>query len=107
LLDKGLTVVKCHDLLSRQGVVVPERALHRYALEVCGHRRGRGPTARIADGRPGDACKIDFGRTGSLYDPVADRNPHCPLADLHRLPQPALLRVNQLHPDHRGGDRRL
>ena len=45
-LDKDLTVVKCHDLLTRQGVVVPERTLHRYALEVCGHRRGRGPTVR-------------------------------------------------------------
>ena len=72
-LDKGLTVVKCHDLLTRQGVVVPERTLHRYALEVCGHRRGRGPTVRVADGRPGDECQIDFGRMGSLHDPVADR----------------------------------
>ena len=72
-LDKGLTVVKCHDLLTRQGVVVPERTLHRYALEVCGHRRGRGPTVRVADGRPGDECQIDFGRMGSLHDPAADR----------------------------------
>ena len=72
-LDAGLTVVKCHDLLVRQGVVVPERTLHRYALEVCGRRRGRGPTVRVADGRPGDECQIDFGRTGSLYDPVTDR----------------------------------
>ena len=72
-LKEGLTVVKCHDLLTRCGVVVPERTLHRYALEVCGHRRGRGPTVRIDDGRPGDECQIDFGRTGSLYDPAADR----------------------------------
>jgi transposase len=72
-LDDGLTVVKCRDLLTRQGVVVPERTLHRYALEVCGHRRGRGPTVRIADGRPGDECQIDFGRMGSLHDPVAER----------------------------------
>jgi transposase len=72
-LDKGLTVVKCHDLLTRQGVVVPERTMHRYALEVCGHRRGRGPTVRVDDGRPGDECQIDFGRLGSLYDPVAQR----------------------------------
>ena len=71
-LDKGLTVVKCHDVLSRQGVVVPERTLHRYALEVCGHRRGQGPTVRVADGRPGDECQIDFGRMGSLHDPVSD-----------------------------------
>jgi transposase len=72
-LDKGLTVVKCHDLLTRQGVVVPERTLHRYAREVCGHRRGRGPTVRVADGRPGDECQIDFGRMGTLHDPFAER----------------------------------
>jgi transposase len=72
-LDKGLTVVKCHDLLTRQGVVVPERTMHRYALEVCGHRRGRGPTVRIADGRPGDECQIDFGRMGTLHDPASER----------------------------------
>ncbi len=72
-LDEGLTVVKCHDLLTRQGVVVPQRTLHRYALEVCGHRRGPGPTVRVADGRPGDECQMDFGRTGSLYDPAAER----------------------------------
>ena len=72
-LDAGLTVVKCHELLTRQGVVVPQRTLHRYALEVCGRRRGRGPTVRVADGRPGDECQVDFGRTGSLYDPVTDR----------------------------------
>jgi transposase len=72
-LDEGLTVVKCHDLLARQGVVVPQRTLHRYALEVCGRRRGPGPTVRVADGRPGDECQMDFGRTGSLYDPATDR----------------------------------
>ncbi|HUR22991.1 MAG TPA: IS21 family transposase [Acidimicrobiales bacterium] len=72
-LNNGLTVVKCHDLLTRQGVVVPERTLHRYALEVCGHRRGRGPTVRIADGRPGDECQIDFGRMGTLHDPASER----------------------------------
>ncbi|HEX2273536.1 MAG TPA: IS21 family transposase [Acidimicrobiales bacterium] len=72
-LDGGITVVKCHDLLARQGVAVPQRTLHRYALEVCGHHRGRGPTVRVADGAPGDECQVDFGRMGSLYDPAADR----------------------------------
>jgi hypothetical protein len=28
---------------------------------------------RVADGRPGDECQIDFGRTGLLYDPVSER----------------------------------
>ena len=73
-LDADLTVVKVHDLLTRKGVVVPERTLHRYALEVLDHRRGPGPTVRVADGRPGDECQVDFGRMGSLFDPVAERN---------------------------------
>ncbi len=30
---KGLTVVKAGDLLARQGIVVPERTLHRYCAE--------------------------------------------------------------------------
>ncbi len=72
-LDAELTVVKVHDLLTRKGVVVPERTLHRYALEVLGHRRGRGPTVRVADGRPGDECQVDFGRMCSLHDPATDR----------------------------------
>ena len=36
LLGEGLTVVRVHELLARRGVVVPERTLHRYALEVLG-----------------------------------------------------------------------
>lgn len=34
-LDNGLTTVKVHDLSTREGVTVPERTLHRYALEEC------------------------------------------------------------------------
>ncbi len=73
-LTAGLTVVKCHDMLARRGAVVPQRTLHRYALEVLGHGRGRGPTVRVADGEPGDECQVDFGRMGTLYDPDTDRN---------------------------------
>jgi hypothetical protein len=36
LSDEKLTVVKAHDLLTRRGVIVPQRTLHRYALEVLG-----------------------------------------------------------------------
>lgn len=43
-LDDGLTAVKVGELLARQGVVVPERTLHRYAKEECGHGRGREST---------------------------------------------------------------
>jgi hypothetical protein len=46
-----LTVVKVHELLCRRGILVPQRTLHRYALEVCDVGRGRrGTTVRVADG---------------------------------------------------------
>jgi hypothetical protein len=55
LLDQGLTVVKAGELLARRGVVVPQRTLHRYALEVLEHSRPgrRGGTVRVADCEPG------------------------------------------------------
>jgi transposase len=74
LVEQKLTVVKTHELLARQGVVVPQRTLHRYALEVLGVGRGRGPTVRVADGEPGDELQVDFGRMGLIFDPVSDRN---------------------------------
>lgn len=75
LLDQGLTVVKAGELLARRGVVVPERTLHRYALEVLGHGRAgrRGVTVRVADCEPGAECQVDFGRMGLLPDPAAGR----------------------------------
>ncbi len=78
-LDKDeLTVRKVHDLLDRRGVVVPERTLHRYALEVCNVGRGRrGTTVRVADGQPGDECQIDFGRLGLVPDPAVGRSRVC------------------------------
>ena len=78
-LKEGLTVVKCHDLLIRRGVVVPERTLHRYALEVCGHQRGRGPTVRIADGRPAmSARSTSDARARSMTRPPIASGPPTP-----------------------------
>jgi hypothetical protein len=75
LLDQGLTVVKAGELLARRGVVVPQRTLHRYALEVLGRgRSARGKvTARVADGEPGAECQVDFGKMGLLPDPATGR----------------------------------
>ena len=73
-----LTVRKVGELLARRGVVVPERTLHRYALEVCDVGRGRrGTTVRVADGEPGDELQIDFGRLGLLPDPATGQNRVC------------------------------
>jgi transposase len=69
LQNDGLTVRKVHELLERRGVVVPERTVHRYALEVCDVGRGRrGTTVRVKDGEPGDELQVDFGRLGLVPD---------------------------------------
>jgi hypothetical protein len=74
LLDQGPTVVRAGELLGREGVVVPQRTLHRHALEVLGHgRASRAATVRVADCEPGAECQVDFGRMGLLHDPVAGR----------------------------------
>lgn len=78
LKKDGLTVVKVHDLLTREGVMVPERTLHRYADEVCDVGRGRrGTTVRVDDGEPGDELQVDFGKMGRLFDPETDRQRDC------------------------------
>jgi hypothetical protein len=72
LENQHLTVVKAGDLLARQGVVVPERTLHRYALQVLGHGRApAGGTVPVADCEPGAECQVDFGKMGLLFDAQA------------------------------------
>ncbi len=78
LKKEKLTVRKTHEFLGRRGLVVPERTLHRYALEVCDVGRGRrGTTVRVNDGEPGDECQIDFGRLGLVPDPASGRGRVC------------------------------
>jgi transposase len=58
--DEDLTVAKVHDFLSREGISVPSRTLERFCAELCGPRRGRPKTVRVADGAPGepvDSCR--------------------------------------------------
>ncbi len=74
LKTDGLTAVKVHELLGRRGVVVPERTVHRYALEVVGvGRSARRSTVRVADGEPGVELQVDFGRMGLIADPDSGR----------------------------------
>ncbi len=76
LKTEQLTVVKVCELLARRGIVVSERTLHRYALEVCDVGRGRrGVTAN--DGKPGDELQLDFGKLGLLPDPDSGRQRVC------------------------------
>ena len=64
-----LSVVKIEELLARQGVRVPYRTLHRFAVERCGFRTGRGTTVRVADGEPGVECQLDFAQMGCCSTP--------------------------------------
>ncbi len=74
LVDDGLTVVKAGELLGRRGVVVAERTLHRYALEMIGVGRSvRGTTVRVADGEPGVELQVDFGKMGLIDDAETGR----------------------------------
>ena len=69
LVNDELTVVKTHELLERQGVVVPQRTLHRYALDELGvGQSARSSTVRIVDGNPGDELQVDFGKLGRIPD---------------------------------------
>ena len=70
----GLTVVKIGDLLARQGVLVPQRTLHRYRVARTSYAgRRRAGTVPVVDGEPGVECQIDFARMGMLFDLAAGR----------------------------------
>jgi hypothetical protein len=76
--DDELTAVKVHELLERQGVVVPQRTLHRYALDELGiGRSARSSTVPVADGKPGDELQVDFGKLGRIADPQTGRQRDC------------------------------
>lgn len=67
-----LQLTNIHGKLTRLGVVVPYRTLHRFAAERCGFGR-RQTTLRVADGEPGVECQIDFARMGLIPDPQSGR----------------------------------
>ena len=71
-VEAELTLTNIHGKLTRSGVLVPYRTLHRFAVERCGagHRRA---TVRVADGAPGVECQLDFGRLGMMLDPDTGR----------------------------------
>jgi hypothetical protein len=108
LVDEGLTVVKAHELLARMGVDVPQRTLHRYALEVLGVGRSvRKTTVRVADGEPGCELQVDLWPHGPHPRPRAGPDALRVGVDLHRGVLASLFRVAEFPPDHRSRDRRL
>lgn len=71
-VDADLQLTNIHGKLARQGVAVPYRTLHRFAVDRCGFGRRR-RTVRVVDGEPGVECQLDFGRLGLVPDPAAGR----------------------------------
>jgi hypothetical protein len=72
LLDDDLTLTKIHALLTRQGVVVPYRTLHRFCVAEFGFGKDR-LTVRVMDGEPGGELQVDFGRMDLLEDVTTGR----------------------------------
>ena len=81
-VEGGVPVVKIGILLGRQGVVVAERTLHRFAAERCG-ASGSKVTTPVDDGPPGGELQVDFGYLG-LIPAGEGRRASCS-AGVHRL----------------------
>lgn len=69
---EALSIVKIEELLARQGVKVPYRTLHRFAVERCGFGAKK-TTVRVVDGEPGVECQVDFAQLGYLLDAETGR----------------------------------
>src|SRR5689334_20236068 len=67
LKDDKLILTKVHDLLGREGLVVPYPTLHRFARKHCGFGKPAG-TVRRAEGAPGEFAEVDFGQLGLLQE---------------------------------------
>jgi transposase len=71
-VGEELQLTNVHGKLTRRGVVVPYRTLHRFAVQRCGFGL-RQLTVRVADGDPGVECQVDFARMGLINDPGSGR----------------------------------
>jgi len=60
-----LRLVRVHELLARQGVIVGYSTLRRFAHQELGFREPRS-TVLLADCAPGEEAQIDFGMMGSV-----------------------------------------
>jgi transposase len=68
LKNDKLLLTRVHDLLAREGVLVPYTSLHRFARKWCDFGRASSLTVRRSDGKPGEYAEVDFGRLGYLQE---------------------------------------
>jgi transposase len=62
-----LILTKVHELLGREGLIVPYPTLHRFARKHCGFGKRAGTVRRI-EGAPGEFAEVDFGQLGLLQE---------------------------------------
>ncbi len=65
--DRPLRLVRVHELLERDEVVVRYTTLRRYVQRELGWRKKQ-PTVRLKDPEPGQEAQIDFGLMGTIAD---------------------------------------
>lgn len=70
--ERGLTLTKIHELLSRRDVHVSYSALYRFACTHFDVGSGRA-TVRMSPVAPGELAEIDFGRLGLIWDPASQK----------------------------------
>ena len=63
-----LLLTKVHELLEREGLLVPYSSLHRFAQKWCDFGSRFSVTVRRLEGTPGEVAEVDFGRLGLLQD---------------------------------------
>lgn len=66
-IGQKLTLVRIHELLSREGIEASYTTMRRFADKELGWRR-REPTVRVDDPPLGEEAQVDFGQMGCLLD---------------------------------------
>ena len=68
LRQDRLLLTKIHELLEREGLLVPYSSLHRFAQKWCDFGTSSLVTVRRLEGKPGEVAEVDFGRMGFLQE---------------------------------------
>jgi transposase len=68
LEEDKLLLTRVHDLLTRDGILVPYISLYRFARKWCEFGGSSSVTVRRIDGKPGEYAEVDFGRLGYLHE---------------------------------------
>jgi transposase len=64
-----LQLTRVHELLAREGILVPYTTLRRYAHRELGWRKPK-TTVRLSDPEPGQEAQVDFGEMGRITTAV-------------------------------------